>query len=97
MATYVILSNYTEQGIKSIKDAGNRLATRKNRFEKAGAKILASYSVMGQYDRVTIIEAPNDETIAAVVMGIGASGTTRTTTMRAFTDEEFVKIIGKIP
>jgi uncharacterized protein with GYD domain len=68
----------------------------KNVTEKAGGKVVASYSLMGQYDRLLIMEAPNDDVAATVVLSMGVLGNTRTTTMKAFTNEEFVKIVSKL-
>ncbi len=96
MPTYVILSNYTEQGIRSIKDASKRIQNMKNIVEKAGGKLVASYSLMGQYDRLAIMEAPNDDAAAAIVLSLGVLGNTRTTTLKAFTNEEFIKIVNKL-
>jgi uncharacterized protein with GYD domain len=97
MSTYVILSNYTEQGIRNIKEAPQRLENMKNRVEKSGGKLIATYSLMGQYDRLVILELPNDEVAASISLGMGVLGNVRTTTMKAFTNEEFAKIIAKMP
>jgi uncharacterized protein with GYD domain len=96
MPTYVVLSNYTDQGIRTIKDTSKRIQNMKNVTEKAGGKVVASYSLMGQYDRLLIMEAPNDDVAAIVVLSMGVLGNTRTTTMKAFTNEEFVKIVSKL-
>jgi uncharacterized protein with GYD domain len=96
MATYVVLSNYTDQGIRNIKDAPKRIQIMKNFVEKAGGKLISTYSLMGQYDRLMIMEAPNDEAAATIVLSMGALGNTRTTTMKAWTNEEFVKIVSKL-
>ena len=96
MPTYVILSNYTEQGIRSIKDAPKRLGNMKNTIEKAGGKLVSTYSLMGQYDRLLIIEAPNDDAAATIALSMGVTGNVRTTTLKAFTNEEFVKIVNKL-
>ena len=96
MPTYVVLSNYTDQGIRTIKDASKRIQNMKNVVEKAGGKLVASYSLMGQYDRIMIMEAPNDDVAATVVLSMGVLGNTRTTTMKAWTNEEFIKIVSKL-
>ena len=96
MATYVVLSTYTDQGIRTIKDASKRIQNMKNVVEKAGGKLVASYSLMGQYDRLMIMEAPNDDAAANVVLSMGVLGNTRTTTMKAWTNEEFIKIVSKL-
>jgi len=96
MPTYVILSNYTDQGIRSIKDAPKRLQNMKNTIEKAGGKLVSTYSLMGQYDRLLIMEVPNDDAAATIVLSIGVLGNVRTTTLKAWTNEEFVKIVNKL-
>lgn len=96
MPTYVILSNYTDQGIRSIKDAPKRMETMKSTVEKAGGKLISTYSLMGQYDRLLILEAPNDEAVATISLHMGMLGNVRTTTLKAFTNDEFVKIVNKL-
>jgi uncharacterized protein with GYD domain len=96
MPTYVILSNYTDQGIRNIKDAPKRIQIMKNFIEKAGGKLISTYSLRGQYDRLMIMEAPNDDAAATIVLSMGALGNTRTTTMKAWTNEEFLQIVSKL-
>jgi uncharacterized protein with GYD domain len=62
-----------------------------------GAEVKAFYLVMGQYDGVVIVEAPNDETIAKISLASGTRGTVRTETLRAFTEEEYRKILAALP
>jgi uncharacterized protein with GYD domain len=97
MATYVILMNLTEQGIKSIKDFPARIAESTKAVEAAGGKILAFYVTMGQYDYVAIAEGPSDEVALLQLLGLGAGGNVRTTTLKAFTHEEFAAILKKLP
>ncbi len=97
MPMYIALLNYTEHGIKDVKNAPNRVAAARRGIEAAGGKMHAFYLTMGQYDAVTINEAPSDEAAAAVALAIGAEGNVRTTTMRAFTEKEMAAIIGGLP
>jgi uncharacterized protein with GYD domain len=97
MPTYIALIQYTEEGIKAIKESPKRLDAARKAFEKAGGKLKDFYLVMGKYDIVIVAEAPNDEAIAKVTLGIGAKGAVRTQTMRAFTEDEYRKIIGGLP
>jgi uncharacterized protein with GYD domain len=97
MPLYITLLNYTEQGIKDIKNAPRRVASARRDIEAAGGKIHAFYLTMGQYDAVTVIEASSDEAAAANALAVGAQGNVRTTTMRAFTEEEMAAIIGNLP
>ena len=97
MATYISLLNYTQQGIQNIKDSPSRLDSAKKAFEAMGAKVVAFYLVMGQYDIIMVIEAPDDETVAKLALSIGSLGSIRTQTLRAFTEDEYRKVIASLP
>jgi uncharacterized protein with GYD domain len=97
MATYITLVNYTQEGIEKIKESPNRLDAAKQAFQAMGAEIKAFYLVMGRYDIVLILEAPNDETVAKVALTLGGAGAVRTETFRAFTEKEYRGIIASLP
>ena len=97
MPTYVTLYTLTDQGIRNIRQAPNRLQSAIKAVEAAGGKLLSFYLTMGQYDYVIVSEAPNDEAVAALALSIGSLGNVRSTTMRAFTQQEYVNIIKKLP
>jgi uncharacterized protein with GYD domain len=97
MPTYISLMNFTEQGIKNIKDAPKRLEEAVKALEAMGGKLIAFYLVMGEYDYVGIAEAPSDEVAATFILGLGVGGSVRTTTMPAFTKEQLAEMIGKLP
>jgi len=94
--TYVILFNVTEQGIKDIKQAANRVEAGEKLLEAMGGKLLAFYAVMGEYDYVAIGEIPDDETAVSFLLTLGSLGNVRTKTLRAFPQKEFAKIIKKL-
>ena len=96
MPTYVTLFKWTEQGIKNIKDAPARFEASKKLVESMGGKTLGIYVTMGDYDIVAVTEGSNDEMAAAVALSIGSTGNAKTTTMRAFTESEFAKIVKKV-
>lgn len=96
MAQYVMLLNWTEQGIKGAKDTVKRAAAARQAFEKAGARIRDIVWTMGQYDLVVFADAPNDETISALSFQLGALGNVRSTTLRAYDEREIEQIIKKI-
>jgi uncharacterized protein with GYD domain len=96
MPTYISLVNWTDQGIRNAKDAGKRIDTARQTMKSAGVEMKTVYLTMGAYDLVTITEAPNDEAVAKVLLTLGALGNVRTTTLRAFTEEETRKIIGSL-
>ena len=95
MPVYVSLMNLTEQGIKDIKNAPNRFKQSIEALEKVCGKLLGFYVVMGEYDYIGIAEAPSDEVAMAYMVGLGAAGHVRTLTMKAFTMEEFAKLVGE--
>jgi uncharacterized protein with GYD domain len=97
MATYISLIRYTQQGIENMKDSPGRLDMAKQVFKSMGASIKEFYLVTGEYDAVVIGEAPDDETMAKLALTIGATGAIRTESFRAFTEEEYRKIIAALP
>ena len=97
MPTYISLYNLTDQGIKNIKDAPGRVEEAIKGAEAMGAKVIGFYSVMGEYDYVAIGEFPNDEAAMAFALAVGSRGNVRTTTLKAFTKEEFAGVVGKLP
>ncbi len=97
MSNYVILMKLTDQGAKTIKDAPGRVEAGIKAYEKMGGKIIGFYVVMGEYDYVAIGEAPSDEVATTFALGLGSLGNVRTTTLRAFTKEEFAAMVKKLP
>ena len=97
MPVFVVLFNISNQGMKNIKEAPQGLEQAHKAIEKMGGKVLACYCVMGEYDSVGIYEMPSDEAMLSWALGMAASGTVRTTTMKAFTIEAFVEAIKRLP
>ena len=93
MATYITLTNWTDQGIKTVKDSPNRLDGAKALAKKFGCEIQQFYMTMGCADMVVIIEAPNDEAMAQFGLALASTGSLRTTTLKAFSEESYRKII----
>ncbi len=87
--TYISLVNLTEQGIKEVKNAPERLQAFDKAAREAGGKLIGFYLVMGQFDYIVITEAPDDQIAARLILGTIAQGSVRTQTMRAFPREEF--------
>ena len=96
MPTYVVLNNWTDQGIRTIKESPRRLAATKKAIEAAGGKMLGFYLTMGKYDSVLIVEAPSDEVAATLALSAGSQGSIRTETLKAFPEAEYRRIIAKI-
>jgi uncharacterized protein with GYD domain len=97
MPTYVSLVQFTAKGIEAIKESPKRLDVARKAFEDAGAKLKDFYLVLGKYDIVIVVEAPNDEAVAKVSLMLGSKGNVRTQTFRAFTEAEYRKIISSLP
>jgi uncharacterized protein with GYD domain len=96
MVRYITLSNFTDQGIRNVKDTTKRADAVKEAAKKFGANMTQIYWTVGHYDLVAIIEAPDEEAAAAFALAIGAAGNIRTQTLRAFSKEEMNGILGKL-
>jgi len=95
MPHYIILGNWTDQGIRTVKETTKRAEQVKGLASKLGAK-LDVYWTMGQHDFVAFAEAPNDETYMQLAFAIGSGGNTRTTTLKAWTQDETAKVVSKL-
>ena len=93
MPTYILLMKYTDQGAKAIRNAPLRIEAAIKGLETLGGKITGFYATMGEYDYVAIGEAPNDTVGMTFLLELGLAGNVRTTTLKAFTKEEFVEIV----
>jgi uncharacterized protein with GYD domain len=96
MATYVLLMNFTDQGIRKVKDTPKRADAFKDMAKKCGATVKEVFWTLGEYDVVAIVEAPDDISMTALGLSSGALGNVRTQTLRAFTQGEIKTIVGKI-
>ena len=97
MALYVVLYKLTEQGIKNVKDTPERIDKGIQAVEAMGGKVIGMYSTMGEYDYVSIGEFPNDEVAAQYLLALGSLGNVKTTTLKAFTIDQFKTIVSKLP
>jgi uncharacterized protein with GYD domain len=97
MAKYISLVKYTQKGVENIKDSPNRLDAFKQVCQSMGAKVEGFYLTMGRYDLVVIVDAPDPETIAKIILTTASSGAISTETLPAFTEEEYRKIISELP
>ena len=96
MHTFVTLLNFTDQGIQNLKDSPHRADMFLEVAEKAGARVKDMYWTLGHLDGVLIIEAPDDETAAAVLLSLGTNGNVRIATLRAFDWAEFQAVLDHI-
>jgi len=93
MATYIMLSNLTDDGRKTLKERPERLKEVNKEIESMGARVTAQYAVMGGWDFVNIIEAPSNEVMARLAVELGSRGTIQITTLPAIGVDEFVEIL----
>jgi uncharacterized protein with GYD domain len=96
MPTYVTLANFTDQGIRNIKESPDRLVAFKAMAEKLGIAIKSVHYTVGNYDIVTVVEG-SDEAVTAALLKLGSLGNIRTQTLRAFSADEMKAIITKLP
>ena len=96
MATYVSLIQFTDQGVRNVKDTVKRGEATMAEAEKMGMKIIEELWTMGAYDIVALFEAPDDETMSAFLLKNGALGNAKTQTLRAFRKDEMESILAKI-
>ena len=96
MAQYILLSNWTEQGIKNVKESPKRLDAAKALAKKFNGEILDFYVTTGAHDMVVMLEAPDDEAAAKFALSLGSAGNVRTTTLKAFPEKSYRSIIGSL-
>ena len=96
MPTYIVMSKFTDQGVKNVRDLPQLMEQNRAGAEKLGLKRIGWYMTQGAYDVVVIVEAPDDEAMAAQVLNVAGRGNVHTETLRAFTLEESKAIIQKL-
>jgi uncharacterized protein with GYD domain len=96
MSKYTLLINWTEQGIRNVKDTIKRAKSFEDAVEKAGGKSLGLYYTIGRYDMVAMVEAPTDQTMASILFSLGSLGNVRTETLKTFSMDETANIIEKL-
>ena len=96
MATYIGLANFTDQGIRNIKDTTKRADAFKELAKSLGATVKDVYWTLGQYDVAAVVEAPDDAIVTALGLTLGKSGNVRTQTLRAFSRADMDAVLGKV-
>jgi uncharacterized protein with GYD domain len=96
MPTYVVLMNWTDQGIRTVKETVQRRDQADALAERHGARIEQVYWTVGPYDLVTVIEASDDESATAMLLELGSAGNLRTTTLRAYDHDQMQGIIQRL-
>ena len=95
MPTYILLSTFTVEGIRTVKERPERIQEVNKEIEALGAKVMSQYVVLGPYDFVNVVEAPDNKTIARVAMELGSRGTVQIMSMAAIPINEFIASMKK--
>jgi uncharacterized protein with GYD domain len=96
MAGYISLFKYTEKGMSDIKALPDQINTAKQMFQKMGVWLVGVWLTMGQYDGVAVFDAPDDQTMATVLLATEMQGFSATQTMRAFSEDEIAQIVKRL-
>ena len=96
MAIYIVLSNFTDQGIKAVKDTTKRAEAFRTLAKQNGVTIKDLYWTLGSYDVVAIMDAPDEMTVTALELSLAQAGNVRTQTMRGFAADEMGKILERV-
>lgn len=97
MPTFMLSINWTDQGIRTIKDVPKRNQAAQDLAKKVGVEIKQIYLTSGDSDLVAILETPNGDNVAKFALALGSLGNVRTKTSRAWTEAEFLKMISELP
>jgi uncharacterized protein with GYD domain len=96
MPRYVVLIDWTEQGVRGFKDSVDRYEGANSQLEGLGVRFADTYWTLGNHDIVSLVDAPDDESLAAGLLAVAGAGNIRTTTLRAFSADEMRGVIGKV-
>jgi len=96
MAKYILLVDWTEQGVRGVRESPARLDAARKTATSVGARIEQMFMVMGDQDMLLVVEAPNDEAVATFVLRVAEGGNIRTTTLKAFTEDQYRGLLGAL-
>jgi uncharacterized protein with GYD domain len=96
MATFIVLSDWTEQGVAKFENTVDRYEAGRSQLERMGVSVREIYWTLGNHDMVSIVDAPDDETLAAALLQLASLGNFRTTTLRALSADEMRTVIAKV-
>ena len=96
MPTYLVIGNFTDQGVRNVKDTLKRLETVRGVAKKLGITVKDAYWTLGQYDIALVAEAPDEAAMTAFGLSVGAQGNVRTQTLRAFSADEMGQLLGRM-
>ena len=97
MPTFMLSMNFTDQGIRAIKDARKRTQAARDLAKKVGVEIKHLYLTSGESDLVSFVEAPNGDNVAKFVLALGSLGNVRTRTARVWSADEYMKLVSELP
>jgi uncharacterized protein with GYD domain len=97
MPTYISLIRFTQQGREKVKEHPDRLDQAKDLYRSMGAELKAFYLLLGQYDMLVVADAPDEETVAKLALAIGEAGDSYSESCRAFTEDEYLRIVSALP
>jgi uncharacterized protein with GYD domain len=97
MAHFIMSMNWTEQGIRTIKDWPKRMGDTHALAQKVGVEVKQVFLTAGEYDLIAVVETANDDNIAKFALGIGVNGNVRTRTARAWSEAELRKLVSELP
>ncbi len=96
MATFISLLNFTDQGIRNVKESPNRAKAFHAKAESFGVHLKEVYWTVGQYDLIAVMDAPDDESVTSALLALGLQGNVRSQSLRAFNSEEIRSLIDKV-
>jgi uncharacterized protein with GYD domain len=97
MGKYVLLGNWTDQGVRDVKNTVKRSRAAREAFAAMGVNAREWFFTLGQYDVVLTVDAPDDETLTRATLALAMTGNLRTTTLRGFGEKEMEAIVGSLP
>lgn len=97
MPGYIVLGHYTQKGMDQLKEIPELIKKHKAEREKMGVRMVGTWLTMGEYDFVSVYDAPDDHTMATSLLMTGMAGLVKTQTMRALSEDEFAQIVSQLP
>ncbi|MCI0395335.1 MAG: GYD domain-containing protein [Chloroflexi bacterium] len=97
MPAYVVLTKFTDQGVRAVKDTVKRAQAAREQIEAAGGRVIGIWWLLGEFDSMLIVEMPDQEKAMQLSLAIGMQGNIRTQTLQAFSEEEMERIVQGLP
>jgi uncharacterized protein with GYD domain len=97
MPTFISMLSWTDQGIRNVKDSPKRLRAAREAAKRLGVEIKQVFLTNGEFDLLAILEAPNGDDVAKLVLALGAQGNLRSRTVRGWPEAEYIKLVSELP